>query len=38
MVVSQKKVTYEDGTFSIAGINDVHYIEQGRTHTKESFL
>ena len=37
MVVSQK-VTYEDGTFSIAGINDVHYIEQGKTHTKESFL
>ncbi|MBE9886962.1 histidine phosphatase family protein [Enterococcus durans] len=35
---SVTKVTYEDGTFSIAGINDVHYIEQGKTHTKESFL
>ncbi|MEX1562323.1 histidine phosphatase family protein, partial [Enterococcus sp. C52] len=35
---SVTKVTYEKGNFSIEGINDISYIEQGKKHSRDSFL
>lgn len=35
---SVTKVTYEKGNFSIEGINDTSYIEQGKKHSRDSFL
>lgn len=35
---SVTKVTYANGRFSILGINDTSYIENGKAHSRNSFL
>lgn len=35
---SVTKVTYKDGKFTITDVNDVSYIEAGKTHQRNSFL